>query len=81
MNILPRQSLFLLVCGLVLVCVFTGVLVPAPVRADVGVQPVLPGGSSSWQRAVVVGSRVLIERCFNISKVAADGARGGLHQA
>lgn len=46
MYILPRQSLFLLVCGLVLVCVFIGLLVPSPVRADVGVQPILPGGSN-----------------------------------
>jgi hypothetical protein len=43
---LLRQSLFLLVCGLVLGCVLIGLLVPWPVRADVGIQPVLPGGSS-----------------------------------
>jgi len=46
MYILPRQPLFLLVCSLVLVCVFIGLLVPSPVRADVGVQPILPGGSN-----------------------------------
>ena len=46
MHNLLRKSLFLLVCGLVLGSVFIGLLVPSPVRADVGVQPVLPGGSS-----------------------------------
>lgn len=46
MYILLRQPLFLLVCSLVLVCVFIGLLVPSPVRADVGVQPILPGGSN-----------------------------------
>lgn len=46
MNILPRQLLVLLVCGLVLICVLIGLLAPSLVQADVGVQPVLPGGSS-----------------------------------
>lgn len=41
-----RQSLSLLICGLVLVCAFIGLLDPSSVRADVGVQPVLPVGSS-----------------------------------
>lgn len=46
MVMLPRQSLLFLVSGLVLVFVLTGLLLLTPVRADVGVQPVLPGGSS-----------------------------------
>ena len=50
MNILPRRSLFLLVCGMVLVLIFLTPLVPppvlAPVLADMGVQPILPGGSN-----------------------------------
>jgi len=46
MAILPRRPLFLLVCAVALVGVLLGLLVPAPVRADVGPQPVLPGGSS-----------------------------------
>jgi hypothetical protein len=41
-----RRSLFLLLAGLVLGSILIGLLVPSPVRADVGVQPVLPGGSS-----------------------------------
>ena len=45
MVILPRQSLFLLVCSLVLVCVLIGLLVPSPAQAG-GAQPLLPGGSS-----------------------------------
>ena len=43
---LPRQLLSLLVSGLVLVCIVLGVLAPLPVRGDIGVQPILPGGSS-----------------------------------
>lgn len=46
MGILARRSLFLLGCGLILGSVIIGLLVPAPVQADVGPQPVLPGGSS-----------------------------------
>ena len=46
MYILSRQSLVLLVCGLVLVCLLLGLLVPSPVRANMGVQPILPGGSN-----------------------------------
>ena len=46
MKILLRRLLFLLVCVLALVIITYGQLAPTPVRADVGVQPVLPGGSS-----------------------------------
>jgi hypothetical protein len=46
MYILSRQYFVLLVFGLVLVCVLLGLLVPSPVRADVGVQPILPDGSN-----------------------------------
>jgi hypothetical protein len=46
MVFLPRRLLFLLARGLVLGFVFIGLLVAAPVRGDIGVQPVLPGGSS-----------------------------------
>jgi hypothetical protein len=44
MVILPRQFFALLVCGLVLVGSLFGLLVASPVRADVGVQPILPDG-------------------------------------
>lgn len=46
MNILPRQSLFLWVCSLVLVSVLIGMLISTPVWADVGEHPIVPGGSS-----------------------------------
>lgn len=46
MDNLPRQSLVLLVCGFVLVCILFSFLVPSSVLADMGVQPILPGGSS-----------------------------------
>jgi hypothetical protein len=46
MNILPRRSLFLLVCGMVLVPIFLTLRAPSPVLADMGVQPILPGGSN-----------------------------------
>ena len=46
MVILSRQSLFLLVCGFILACIFLTLLVPLPVQADVGVQPILPDGSN-----------------------------------
>jgi hypothetical protein len=46
MKILPRWLLVLWVCGLVLVSFWVSLLVSSPVRADVGVQPILPGGSS-----------------------------------
>lgn len=42
----PQKSLVLLVCGSVLAYVLLGLLVPSPVRADVGVQPILPDGSN-----------------------------------
>ena len=43
---LTRRLLVILARGLVLGFVFTGLLLAAPARGDVGVQPVLPGGSS-----------------------------------
>jgi hypothetical protein len=46
MVILPRSSLSLLVCGLVLGCILLGLLVVSPGLADMGVQPILPGGSN-----------------------------------
>jgi len=46
MDNLPRQSLVLRVCGFVLVCILFSLLVPSSVLADMGVQPILPGGSS-----------------------------------
>ena len=46
MDILPRQSLVLRIFALALVCIGLGLLISSPVRADVGVQPILPGGSS-----------------------------------
>src|SRR3990170_1825670 len=46
MYVLPRQSLFILVYGSILICVLLGLQFPSPVRADVGVQPILPDGSS-----------------------------------
>ena len=46
MFILPRQLLSLLVCGLVLGCVLLVLLVAWPAQADVGVHPILPGGSN-----------------------------------
>ena len=41
-----RMYFYFLVCGLVLVCIILGLLLPSPVRADVGVQPILPDGSN-----------------------------------
>jgi hypothetical protein len=41
-----RQSTVLSACGLVLVCVLLGLLGAWPSRADVGIQPILPDGSS-----------------------------------
>jgi hypothetical protein len=46
MVIPPRQPLFLRICSLALLFVLIGLQVPSPVRADVGPQPILPGGSS-----------------------------------
>lgn len=46
MDTIPRKSFSLLLCGLVLVCFVLGLLVAAPVQADMGVHPILPGGSS-----------------------------------
>lgn len=46
MKILPQKSLFLQVGSLVLVWIVLGLLVLSPASADVGVHPILPGGSS-----------------------------------
>jgi hypothetical protein len=46
MKILRRLLLFLWVCGLVLASFCISLLVSSPVQADVGPQPILPGGSS-----------------------------------
>ncbi len=46
MDNLPRQALGLLVCGFVLVSILFSLLVPLSVLADMGMQPILPGGSS-----------------------------------
>lgn len=46
MKVLPRFSQILLVCSLILVCTLVVMLIPSPGRADVGVRPVLPGGSN-----------------------------------
>jgi hypothetical protein len=46
MNVIRRQFSPLLICGLILVYFFIGSRLPSPVSADVGVQPILPGGSS-----------------------------------
>ena len=43
---LPQKVFYVLGCALILVCVFFSLLAATPVRADVGVRPVLPGGSS-----------------------------------
>ena len=43
---LRRGSLLILAGSLALGCVLAGLLAPVPTWADVGVQPVLPGGSS-----------------------------------
>lgn len=45
MNTFPHRALVLRVGGLVLVCILFALLVMSPARADVGVRPVLPGGS------------------------------------
>ena len=50
MYTLPRQSLSLLVFGLILVCILLGLSIPAPARADLGVQPILPDGSNIQPR-------------------------------
>ena len=41
-----RQRLTILLFVLMLVCILLSTLVPAPAQADVGVQPILPDGSS-----------------------------------
>jgi hypothetical protein len=43
---LSRKTQIFTLCGLTLFCTLVIFSVPLPVRADVGVQPVLPGGSS-----------------------------------
>jgi hypothetical protein len=46
MKNLQQKSIVLLVSGLVLVCNILSLLIPSPVQADVGVRPILPGGSN-----------------------------------
>jgi len=46
MDTLPRRSLAQLGCSLVIGLIFLGLIVTAPAQADVGPQPILPGGSS-----------------------------------
>src|SRR4030042_1275915 len=46
MGTIRGKSFLLLVCSLVLVCIILGLLIPLPVRADVGIQPILPDGSN-----------------------------------
>jgi len=45
MDTLQPQPLALRACGIFLVCLLFGLLVVSRARADVGVQPILPGGS------------------------------------
>ena len=45
MKILPRRGLVVLGCGLMLVVLAFSPSVSSQVRADMGVQPILPGGS------------------------------------
>ena len=42
----PRRLLVILGCELILLCSLFCPLVPSPVRANMGVQPILPGGSN-----------------------------------
>src|SRR4030042_5466126 len=46
MGTIRGKSFLFLVCSLVLVCIILGLLIPLPVRADVGIQPILPDGSN-----------------------------------
>jgi len=46
MNVQSRRPLFLLVCGMVLLSIISALLIPSPVQADIGIQPILPGGNS-----------------------------------
>ena len=46
MKVLAPSSLLYFLCGLLLVCIGVGLLVLSPAWADVGVRPILPGGSS-----------------------------------
>ncbi len=43
---LQRHSLILMMGGILLVFILFGLLIPSPVQADVGVRPILPGGSN-----------------------------------
>ena len=45
MKILPRRLLLLLGCGLILIMLAFSLPVSSKVRADMGVQPILPGGN------------------------------------
>lgn len=46
MKIHPGRSRFLLLCALVIAGILAGLLVLSPAQADVGVHPILPGGSN-----------------------------------
>jgi hypothetical protein len=46
MVILPRKSLVLSICGLVIGFILLIQMAVSPVQADMGVQPILPGGSN-----------------------------------
>src|SRR3990170_1530987 len=46
MKVLPRNSLVLVASCLVLLSTAVSLLAASPARADVGVRPILPGGSS-----------------------------------
>lgn len=46
MSFHPRKSSFFQVSILLLICILTALLTPSLVKADVGVRPILPGGSS-----------------------------------
>src|SRR4030043_2408923 len=46
MNILRGNSIILLIFGFFVFYIFLGLLFSTPVKADVGVRPILPGGSN-----------------------------------
>ncbi len=57
-----RQSLVFLISGLLLLCIIFGLKLTSPARADVGVQPILPGGSNiepDGQTPIVMAAEVI----------------------
>jgi len=46
MNIRSRKSIVVLISGFIMLNILLGLLISNPVRADVGVRPILPGGSN-----------------------------------